>query len=86
MEPMVEGGQWLSMGGTSKPHYVVDPAHIQRLLQEGYQIVTDPRIPAEAENEPEKEEPEDDDTDTTRRLTTAKPTNKARARGLDTTP
>lgn len=83
-------GEWMSEGGTGMPHYVVNPDHIARMLREGHQIIADPRIPAEpeqspeAENEPEKEEPEDDDT--TRRLTTAKPANKARARGLDTTP
>lgn len=90
IQPMTEGGQWLAMGGTGTPHYVTNPDHVARMLREGHQIIADPRRPAEPEqapepeNEPEKDETEDDDT--TRRLTTAKPTNKAGARGLDTTP
>lgn len=95
MEPMAEGGQWLSMGGTGTPHYVVDPAHIARLQAEGYQIVADPRIPAEPEQasedeqspedeqEPEKDEVEDYDTNG--RIAAIKPTHKSRTRGLDTT-
>lgn len=89
MIEMTNGGQWLAMGGTGTPHYVVDPAHIFRLQQEGYQIIADPRITepeqsSEADQEPEKDETEDDDT--TRRLTTVKPTNKASSRRVDTTP
>lgn len=44
IKPMAEGGQWLAMGGTGEPHYVVNPDHVTRLLREGYQVVLDPRI------------------------------------------
>lgn len=75
MEPMAEGGQWLAMGGSGTPHYVVNPDHIARLQREGYQIIADPRIP-------EKDEVEDDDT--TRRITTAKTAHKSGSRRMDT--
>lgn len=82
-------GKWMSEGGTGTPHYVINPDHIARLQREGYQIIPDPRIPAdinepEQSSEAEKDEVEDDDT--TRRLTTGKAANKSRTRGVDTTP
>lgn len=89
MEPMAEGGQWLAMGGTGTPHYVVNPDHIARLLSEGYQIVADPRIPAEPEQssedeqEPEKDEVEDNDT--SGRIAAIKPAHKTSSRRMDTT-
>lgn len=79
-------GEWMSEGGTGTPHYVVNPDHIARLQNEGYQIITDPRATTELKSdieEPEKDEEAEDD-DTTRRLTTAKPANKTSSRRMDT--
>lgn len=54
IQPMAPGGEWLSMGGTGTPHYVVNPDHVQRLLAEGYQIVRDPRLPDEGDEDSTK--------------------------------
>ncbi len=57
---MAEGGEWLAMGGTGTPLYVVNPDHVQRLFGEGYQVVSDPRRTAlEQEAAPEAVESTD---------------------------
>lgn len=61
LQPMEPGGQWLAMGGTGEPHYVVNPDHVKRLLAEGYQIVSDPRLPAD--DEADEEDPDEEDED-----------------------
>lgn len=47
IQPMTPGGEWLASGGTGTPQYVTNPDHLTRLLNEGWQIVADPRLPAE---------------------------------------
>lgn len=62
-QPMTPGGQWL-LGGTGTPHYVLDPAHVHRLLHtEGFQIIDDPRPVGEDEEIESDEETDEDESD-----------------------
>jgi len=64
IRPMTPDGEWLAMGGTGTPHYVVNPDHIKRLMLEGYQIVADPRLPVVEEMlNKEPGNPDEDDID-----------------------
>ncbi len=64
--PMASGGQWLQSSGDREPQYVVDEAHIKRLLAEGWLVAADPRQPLEIA----RDLPPDDDE--------VKPVRKAR--------
>lgn len=50
LQPMVEGGRWLRFNGN--PHYITHEAHVKRLLTEGAEPISDPRVPVESEPEP----------------------------------
>lgn len=54
LPPMVPGGQWINVNNGI--HYIVDPDHIKRLLSEGGQIVSDPRVVEKDIERFEKEE------------------------------
>ena len=57
LEPMTEGGAWMSRSADQEPVYVVNPDNIAVLCMSGWVIVPDPRVDPEAEVVPVQEEP-----------------------------
>ena len=80
--------EWLREGGTGTPHYVVNPDHIQRLLNQGYQIVESNQTEHVLEPEDETEEGTEDDTGSRiAAISNASGTpKKSSSRRVDTTP
>lgn len=83
MIEMTPGGVWLSTGGTGLSHYVINPDHIARLMLVGYQVIADPRIPADFD-QPEKGIDTEDDTNGRLTAVGSRAVNKASARSVDT--
>ena len=57
LEPMTEGGAWMSRSADQEPVYVTNPDNIAHMQLSGWVIVPDPRVDPEAEVVPVQEEP-----------------------------
>lgn len=44
LHPLREDGKWIRTGN-GQHHYITNPDHVHRMLQEGGQLVEDPRKP-----------------------------------------